>query len=158
LHVRWLIVFGFGLVHGFGFSFILADRMQFAGAHLISALLAFNVGVEFGQLFVLIVATPVLWFAFKLFARAANGEKIGAILLSAFAAHSAWHWLTERGEKLLQYSWQRPDFDAAFFAATLRWAMLLMTCVGIIWLLRELIAWWNRRNQVPLASDRIHVE
>ena len=57
---RWSIVFAFGLVHGFGFSFILADRMQFAGEHLLSSLLAFNVGVELGQLLVLCVLVPLL--------------------------------------------------------------------------------------------------
>jgi HupE / UreJ protein len=146
LTIRWIIVFCFGLVHGFGFSFILADRMQFAGTHLLSALLAFNVGVELGQLFVLIVTVPLLRAAFKLFARAAHGETIGIILLSAIAAHSAWHWLLERGDKLLQYSWEWPVLNAAFFVAVLRWAMLAMACVGVLWLVRELIAYLGKQQ------------
>src|SRR2546427_2948292 len=32
---RWLITFGFGLVHGFGFSFALRQTLQFAGSHLL---------------------------------------------------------------------------------------------------------------------------
>ena len=32
---RWMITFGFGLVHGFGFSFALRQTMQFAGSHLL---------------------------------------------------------------------------------------------------------------------------
>src|SRR6266480_52744 len=47
---RWIIAFGFGLVHGFGFSFALRQTLQFAGSHLLASLLSFNVGVELGQL------------------------------------------------------------------------------------------------------------
>jgi HupE / UreJ protein len=131
---RWLIVFCFGLVHGFGFSFILADRMQFAGAHRVSALLAFNVGVELGQLLVLLITVPLLRWVFKLF----PSEKIGTVVLSAIAAHSAWHWFTERGSEVLQYRFEWPTFDAAFFAAAMRWGMLLLGSIGVLWLLNEL--------------------
>jgi len=37
---RWMIAFGFGLVHGFGFSFALRQTLQFAGSHLLSSLLS----------------------------------------------------------------------------------------------------------------------
>src|SRR6266702_931148 len=49
---RWLITFGFGLVHGFAFSFALRETLQFAGSHLLTSLLSFNLGVELGQLLV----------------------------------------------------------------------------------------------------------
>ena len=52
------------------------------------------------------------------------------MLLSAFAAHSAWHWFTERGAQLLAYRWQAPVLDAAFFAAAMRWSMLLIAMRG----------------------------
>ncbi|MDE2474581.1 MAG: HupE/UreJ family protein, partial [Alphaproteobacteria bacterium] len=42
---RWIITFMFGLVHGFGFSFGLKQTLQFAGSHLLTSLLSFNVGV-----------------------------------------------------------------------------------------------------------------
>ena len=45
---RWVFAFAFGIVHGFGFSFLLRDSLQFAGDHLVTSLLAFNVGVEVG--------------------------------------------------------------------------------------------------------------
>ena len=48
-----MIAFGFGLVHGFGFSFALKETLQFAGSHLLTSLLGFNIGVELGQLLVL---------------------------------------------------------------------------------------------------------
>ena len=38
LERRWLIAFGFGLVHGFGFSFALRESLQFAGTHLATSL------------------------------------------------------------------------------------------------------------------------
>src|SRR6185295_10431194 len=89
---RWMIAFGFGLVHGFGFSFILRESLQFAGVHLLTSLLAFNVGVELGQIAVLLVAVPLLSLLF----RYVVAERVGTILLSALIAHSAWHWMTER--------------------------------------------------------------
>ncbi|MEQ9068378.1 MAG: HupE/UreJ family protein, partial [Gimesia chilikensis] len=60
LEHRWMVTFGFGLVHGFGFSFLFSETLQFAGGHLFSSLLAFNVGVEIGQLFILVLVIPVL--------------------------------------------------------------------------------------------------
>jgi hypothetical protein len=152
---RWLIVFCFGLIHGFGFSFILADRMQFAGEHLISALLAFNVGVELGQLLVLVVTVPLLKAFFEYLSRvkttsasaSMSGERIGALILSALVAHTAWHWLTERGEQLFQYSWQAPAFDAAFFAAAMRWGMLLLGSAVVLWVMHEAFNRWTRKSQ-----------
>jgi hypothetical protein len=49
---RWPIAFGFGLIHGFGFSFALRESMQFSGSHLLTSLLSFNLGVELGQILV----------------------------------------------------------------------------------------------------------
>jgi hypothetical protein len=149
LHRRWLIVFCFGLVHGFGFSFILADRMQFAGAHLVSALLAFNVGVELGQLLVLLITVPLLRWIFKLFPT----EKIGIVVLSAIAAHSAWHWFTERGGELLQYRWEWPTFDAAFFAAAMRWGMLILGSFGVLWILNEVFKRFGQADK-RIANGR----
>jgi hypothetical protein len=156
---RWRIVFAFGLIHGFGFSFILADRMQFAGDHLVTALLAFNVGVELGQLLVLIVAAPILMLFFQRMARIANGtlagsltasitgERIGIILLSTLVAHTAWHWLTERSERLLQFNWQAPIFDAAFWIAAMRWGMLLLGSLAVLWMLSELFNRFAKRSR-----------
>jgi hypothetical protein len=96
---RWVVAFGFGLVHGFGFSFALRESLQFAGSHLLTSLLSFNVGVELGQLLVLAAAVP----AIELLFRFAVAERMGTIVLSAFVAHTAWHWLTERWERLRQF-------------------------------------------------------
>ncbi len=83
----------FGLVHGFGFSFALRETLQFAGSHVLTSLLAFNVGVELGQLLVLVVLVPALQLLF----RYVVAERMGTIILSAIVAHTAWHWMIERG-------------------------------------------------------------
>jgi hypothetical protein len=128
---RWLIAFGFGLVHGFGFSFALGESLQFAGSHLLAALLAFNVGVELGQLLVIAIAVPVLAAAFKWIVP----ERIGGIVVSALLAHSAWHWMTERAGSLRQYQFSWPVLDTGFLAAVLRWLMLLLIVLGAGWVL-----------------------
>lgn len=93
---RWIVAFAFGLVHGFGFSFALRDTLQFAGSHLISSLVSFNIGVELGQLVVLLVLVPALNLLF----RYVVAERMGTIILSAFIAHTGWHWMIERGAQL----------------------------------------------------------
>lgn len=100
---RWLLTAAFGLVHGLGFSFGLAQEMQFAGEHLVLSLLAFNVGVELGQLLVLALVLPLLAW---LIARRPAAEKLMLAVLCGFVAHQSWHWLTERFEALARADWQ----------------------------------------------------
>ena len=52
---RWLIVFGFGLVHGMGFASVLKN-FDFPEGGFWPALLGFNLGVEFGQISVIAAA------------------------------------------------------------------------------------------------------
>src|SRR5205823_6996123 len=87
LRRRWMITFGFGLVHGFGFSFALRQTLQFAGSHLLTSLLSFNLGVELGQLLVLLLLVPALELLFRF----GVAERIGTIILSTIIAHTAWH-------------------------------------------------------------------
>jgi hypothetical protein len=124
---RWIIAFGFGLVHGFGFSFALSEILQFAGGHLLTSLLAFNLGVEIGQLFIILLAVPVLNFLF----RNVIAERMGIILLSALLAHSGWHWMSERAGQLSAYSFGWPTLDYAFFASLARWLMLFVV-IGVV--------------------------
>src|SRR5205807_5399420 len=88
VHLRWIITFAFGLVHGFGFSFALRETLQFAGSYMLTSLLSFNLGVELGQLLVLIVLIPALEILF----RRVVEERMGTIILSALVGHTAWHW------------------------------------------------------------------
>lgn len=57
---RVLLTMLFGLVHGFGFSYGFKQELQFAGPHLLVSVFAFNVGIEIGQIVVLIVMLPAL--------------------------------------------------------------------------------------------------
>ena len=52
---RYLVVFSFGLLHGLGFAALLT-QYGLPKENFISLLLAFNIGVEFGQLAVLVIA------------------------------------------------------------------------------------------------------
>lgn len=135
LERRWLVAFGFGLVHGFGFSFLLRESLQFAGSHLATSLLAFNIGVELGQVFVLLLAIPALAALF----RYAVAERVGTIILSALVAHTAWHWMLDRGAALREYRFQWPAFDLALLASAMRWLMLLLIVGGIVWMLSALM-------------------
>jgi len=129
LEQRWKLAFAFGLVHGFGFSFALGDALQFAGAHLLTSLAAFNLGVELGQLAVLAVVVPVLAFVF---ARVARPFVLVAVL-SALVGHSAWHWMTERGAALLE---QPVTFEApslVLWLGALRFALLVAVAVAVAW-------------------------
>ena len=57
----WLVAFGFGLLHGFGFASALSEIGLPQNAKL-AALLLFNVGVECGQLAIVAIALPAaLW-------------------------------------------------------------------------------------------------
>jgi hypothetical protein len=131
---RWLIAFSFGLVHGFGFSFALRESLQFAGSHLAVSLFTFNLGVEIGQLLVLAVAVPLVSLAFK----RVVSERMGIIILSAFVAHTAWHWMVERGATLKEYQFAWPSLDLAFAASAMRAATVLLIVIAAAWGLSEL--------------------
>jgi hypothetical protein len=135
---RWMITFGFGLVHGFGFSFALRQTMQFAGSHLLASLLSFNVGVELGQLLVLALMIPALDFLF----RYVVAERMGTIILSAIVAHTAWHWMLERYQVLSQYHIRFPAMEAAPLAKAMRLLMLIVIAAGLVWVVFGLL--WPR--------------
>jgi uncharacterized membrane-anchored protein YitT (DUF2179 family) len=122
---RWMMAFGFGLVHGFGFSFALREKLQFAGSHLATSLLSFNIGVELGQLLVLILLIPALQALFRFVV----ADRMGTIILSALVAHNGWHWMLERGAILGRF--QPPALDAAFLAGALRWLIAILILAGV---------------------------
>ena len=147
---RWVITFVFGLVHGFGFSFALRETMQFAGTHLLTSLLSFNVGVELGQLLVLVLLVPILEILFRF----AVAERLGTILISALVAHTGWHWMMERFGLLRLYPFEPPVLDAVFYLMLVRWLMLLLLVAGAGWLASSLLAQGRRSKEKPA----LHVE
>ena len=146
---RWMIAFAFGLVHGFGFAFALRESLQFAGSHLITALLAFNVGVELGQLLVLVLLVPLLGLLFRF----AVAERMGTILLSALLAHTGWHWLIERFDRLRQFRFEWPLLNAALLAAATRWLMAAVIAGGLAWLVFGVFLPSLRRRAANDATD-----
>ena len=56
---RWLVTFGFGLVHGLGFASALTE-LHLPRANLAASLVGFNLGVEIGQVSVILLATLAL--------------------------------------------------------------------------------------------------
>lgn len=60
----WLLIFVFGLVHGVGFASALGD-LQFRNVQIEKILVMFNVGVEVGQIVVVLLVLPVLFLLRK---------------------------------------------------------------------------------------------
>jgi hypothetical protein len=91
---RLLLVFSFGLLHGLGFASMLSDFGMPDDA-FVTALIAFNVGVEFGQLAVLLAAflTLGVWFGNKPYYRALVVVP-GSIIISAIGLYWAWERLS----------------------------------------------------------------
>lgn len=59
-----LVTFGFGLLHGMGFAGVLGE-LGLPGDQKLLTVLAFNLGVEFGQLVIILIALPMLFLINK---------------------------------------------------------------------------------------------
>jgi hypothetical protein len=143
VQTRWAIAFGFGLIYGFGFSFALRNTLQFAGDHVLTSLLSFNVGVELGQLLVLVLLVPLLNVAFRYVVQ----ERVGIIILSVIVAHTAWHWMADRFGVLREFRIRWSDFYAAFVGSGLRWLALGLAVLVLTWLVVRQLRSRNRRER-----------
>lgn len=146
---RWRMAFAFGLIHGFGFSFALGEQLQFAGGHLVAALLAFNVGVELGQLLVVAGAIPLLMLV-RRHAGEARAHLV-TVVGSALIAHTAWHWMSERWRTFRAYevdlAW--PTFDAAFALGAMRTALLLAVALAVALAMQHILRTLRRPDPRP---------
>jgi hypothetical protein len=89
---RYLLCFGFGLVHGLGFASALAELgVGAAGTQLVAPLLSFNLGVEIGQVLIAALALPLL----LRFHEASRGPVIVRALSVAITSLGA-YWLIAR--------------------------------------------------------------
>jgi hypothetical protein len=88
---RWVVAFGFGLVHGFGFATVLAE-LGLPSDALVLALVGFNLGVELGQLAIVLLFLPLAYSLRRsqLYRRALM---VGGSLLIALVAAV---WFVER--------------------------------------------------------------
>lgn len=59
-HKRWLLGFIFGLIHGFGFANVLSE-LELSQNSLLATLLGFNIGVELGQLVIVLAIMPIAY-------------------------------------------------------------------------------------------------
>jgi hypothetical protein len=88
---RWQVAFAFGLLHGFGFASVLAD-LDLPPASLALSLFGFNVGVEIGQLVLVLLLVPLAYLVrgSRFYPRAGIATASGVIALFAGG------WLIER--------------------------------------------------------------
>lgn len=90
VNIRWVLTFLFGLVHGMGFAGAISE-VGLPEQYLISSLLSFNLGVEAGQLAVVLIVLPFLlkmrqWKFYR------TGVKTASILFALIAVY----WFFER--------------------------------------------------------------
>ncbi len=83
-----------------------------------------NLGVEFGQIAVLLVLAPLLTLVMGRLP-----QRGIMLILSGLIAHIAWHWLVERWDQLSRFPW--PASDATALPSLLRWLAAAIVC-GLI--------------------------
>jgi hypothetical protein len=88
---RWMVAFGFGLIHGFGFASVLAD-LGLPRQALLTALVGFNLGVELGQLAIISAFLPPAYALRRSWAYRRVVFVGGSVLIALIAAV----WLAER--------------------------------------------------------------
>jgi hypothetical protein len=91
---RWKLTFFFGLIHGFGFANVLRE-LGLPTVGLVRSLLAFNVGVEIGQIAIALGLLPLA----LLVPHWRHGKK-AAMLISAFLALFGIGWFVDRAFNL----------------------------------------------------------
>ena len=79
-------------------------------------------------------------------------ERMGVIILSAIVAHTGWHWMMDRGARLFQFNFEWPAFDAVFWVAVMRWAMIAVAVLGLYWLVFGVLR-VGRPVQHPASSQ-----
>ena len=87
----WLVAFGFGLIHGFGFASVLSE-FGLPPDRKIAALVSFNIGVELGQLTIVAAVLPVLFLARNRLAYTRLVMPVGSVVISVIA----FIWLLQR--------------------------------------------------------------
>ena len=75
---------------------------------------------------------------------------MGTIILSALVAHTGWHWMIERWDRLRQFRFQWPVLNAALLASAMRWLMLAVIAAGLAWLVFAVL--------LPAATRRAEKE
>ena len=88
----WVMAFGFGLIHGFGFANVLRDMIIKNSSDFLAMLFGFNLGVEVGQLVIVAALLPLLYIF-----RRSRFYRYGVLYgFSVFAAIVSALWALER--------------------------------------------------------------
>ncbi|MEP5569846.1 MAG: HupE/UreJ family protein, partial [Halioglobus sp.] len=94
----FLVTSFIGLIHGLGFSFVLHHILKVTSPNIWQSLLAFNVGIEIGQLAIVLAASVVIWLATRV------GQTVGSRLRQVIALACgvmAFYWVIERSLPLI---------------------------------------------------------
>ena len=87
---RWKVATAFGLVHGFGFARAL-DGLELSTANTVKALFGYNLGVELGQLAIVVAVAPLV-----LLARTNPQGKLATRALAALIVVAGLYWFIQR--------------------------------------------------------------
>ena len=68
------------------------------------------------------------------------------VVLSVLAAHTAWHWMTERYAILSRFPLRWPVIDAALLAAAMQWMMIFVIFGGAVWFVSGALRSRNQRE------------
>jgi hypothetical protein len=82
-------------------------------------------------------------------------ERTGTIVLSALVAHTGWHWMTERFDRLRQYSFEWPAVTPALLLIVLRWLTLAVVMAGIAWLF---VVFWRQPKSGAGSESGLEVK
>ncbi len=96
---RWMVAFGFGLIHGFGFAAVLTD-LGLPQNSLLLSLVGFNVGVEIGQLAIVGAFLPLAYLIRRSWSYPRLVLTGGSLAVIAIAIV----WFTERAFDLRLFS------------------------------------------------------
>jgi hydrogenase/urease accessory protein HupE len=90
---RWIVTFLFGFIHGFGFASGLKE-LNVQQSTIVPALASFNIGVEFGQIGIVLIVLPILLYI----DRHTKGERHNVLVYSGstIIALFGLYWLLER--------------------------------------------------------------
>ncbi|PLW76623.1 HupE/UreJ family protein [Cohaesibacter celericrescens] len=80
-----------GLIHGYGFSFVLGDLLGGDASQMILALIGFNIGVELGQLGIVLLVFAALWVSWQVHASLPKGLAYASALIAA-GMSLLWCW------------------------------------------------------------------
>ena len=90
---RWVAAFAFGLIHGFGFAGALKS-LQLPAAELATSLFGFNVGVELGQLAIVVAFVPLAFAVrgtrFYRYGIVRGGSVVIALIAVAWLVERLW--------------------------------------------------------------------